>query len=76
MKRVMQQHVREKLGDMVNDGEIKVGMRVDVVVVDGAITLVPVANAMKITDMLTLPPGQGNIAPVELRGAPAHVDPR
>ncbi len=63
MKRVMQQHVREKLGNMVNDGEIKMGMRVDVVVVDGAITLVPVVNAMKITDMLTLRQGKETLPP-------------
>ncbi len=63
MKRVMQQHVREKLGDMVNDGVIKTGMRIDVVVVDGAITLVPVADAMKIADMLTLRQGKETLPP-------------
>lgn len=53
LKRVMQEHVREELGNMVNDGVIKAGMQVLVKVVDGAIILDPVAHAMKITDLLT-----------------------
>lgn len=64
LKRVMQQHVREELGNMVNEGIIKVGMRVDVVVEDGAIKLVPVAHAMKLTDLLTLRKGKEELPSV------------
>lgn len=64
MKRVMQQHVREKLGLLVLDGLVKTGMRIDVVVEDGAINLVPVEHAMKITDMLTLRKGKETLPEV------------
>lgn len=64
MKRVMQQHVREKLGLLVLDGLVKTGMRVEVVVEDGAINLVPVEDAMKISDMLTLRKGKETLPEV------------
>jgi len=64
LKRVMQEHVREKLGELVNEGVIKTGMRVDVAIVDGAITLVPVAHAMKITDLLSRRKGKETLPEV------------
>ncbi len=52
LKRVMQEHVREKLGEMYNDGEIKLGMRFDITVEDGALKFVPIKHGMKLVDML------------------------